>query len=62
MTLLSMLIEKGLSVLKMRWQLSAFVFKKLFENLSKIISPTSYSFTRVASTFPENTYGVLSSA
>ena len=35
MTSLSLLIEKGLCVLKMRWHWSVFAFKKLFENHSK---------------------------
>ena len=44
MTLLSILIEKGSSALKMRWHLSAFAFKKLFENHSKSTFPTFSSF------------------
>ena len=61
MTSLSNLIEKDSSVLKMRRDLSAFAFKKLFENHSKSTFPTS-SFSRVTSTFSEHTYRVLSSA
>ena len=59
MTSLSILIEKGSSVLKMKWHLSAFVFKKLLENHSRSIFPTSSNFSRVTSTFPEHTYRVL---
>ena len=55
MTLLSMLIEKGSSVLKMRWYLPAFAFKKLFEHNSKNNLPASSSFCRVTSKFPEHT-------
>ena len=62
MTLLSILIEKGSSVLKMRWHLAAFAFKKFLENHSKSTFPTSSNFPRLTSTFSEHTYGVLSSA
>ena len=37
MTPLSTLIEKGSSVLKMRWHLSAFAFKKLFKTIQKVL-------------------------
>ena len=62
MTSLSILTENGSSTLKMRGHLSAFVFKKLFENHLKSIFPISSSFSRVTSTFSEHSYGVLSSA
>ena len=54
MTLLSILIEKGSSVLKMRWYLPTFAFKKLFEHNSKNNLPTSSSLCRVTSIFPEH--------
>ena len=53
MTSLSMLTEKGSSLLKMRCHLSAFAFKKLFENHSKSTFSTSSSFSRVTSIFSE---------
>ena len=62
MTSLSIVIEKGSSVSKMRRHLSAFDFKKLFENHLKSTLPTSSSFPRVKPLFSEHTYGVLSSA
>ena len=59
MTSLSILIEKGSSVLRMRIHLSAFAFNKLFENYSKSTLPTSSNFSRVTSTVSEHIYGVL---
>ena len=59
MTSLSILIEKGSYVLKVRWHLSAFAFKKLLENYLKAVFPTYYSFSIVTSTFSEQAYGVL---
>ena len=41
MTSLSILIENDSSILKMRWHLPAISFKRLFENHSKSIFPTS---------------------
>ena len=61
MTSFIILIKKRSFILETRWHLSALHFKNFFKNRSKTIFPSSPSFFRMASTFSEHTYGVLSS-